>query len=227
MNHLFFDLWKNFVHIIFPNRCIHCQLSLLAEESELCLLCLALLKESELSGNHPYRSKLTGFLANLKVVSGYEFHKGNVIQSVLHDIKYKGNLKMAHLVGYQLYKKFQQELAGVEVVVPVPLHRVKMQSRGYNQAMELIKGFVLPKEVVVLDALTRDKNTATQTNKSRYDRWVNLEEVFVLKNKALLGKNVLLVDDVLTTGATLESCVTALLKGKPNSVVIMTLAVAV
>jgi len=138
------------------------------------------------------------------------FNKGGRVQRMMHNLKYRGKKQ----VGIYLGKLFGNELKKsalfktVEVIVPVPMHPVKQHKRGYNQSALIAQGIAESMGVMIqIDNLIKTENTASQTKKSRYHRWQNVKGVFqIMDEKALENKHILLVDDVITTGATIESC---------------------
>ena len=129
---------------------------------------------------------------------------------MLHAIKYRGNKELAILIG----KWYAKDLKGhaiigkADCIIPVPLHHKKRKIRGYNQSEEFAKGIAEGLDIPCINhVLLRSEFTATQTKKNKYERWENVEDVFELQNpEELIGKHIILVDDVITTGATIEAC---------------------
>jgi ComF family protein len=158
------------------------------------------------------------------------FDKGGIMQHLMHQLKYKGDRE----VGEKLGQLFGSELLRsapfreVELLIPVPLHPKRERKRGYNQSAEIGKGMSEAMGLPLLSGiLIRNHYSATQTNKGRFDRWENVKELFSLNNPDMLeGKHMLLVDDVVTTGATLEACAQVLLKVPGTRVSIATIACA-
>lgn len=149
-----------------------------------------------------------------QAIAFVHFQKGNRVQRIMHSLKYRGRSDVAMRMG-QIYG---QELLGSEqwmrpeLILPVPLHPSRQRARGYNQSEEIAKGLSevlnIPFETGVL---IRTTNTLSQTKKSRFERYENLVNSFKLKDPGVLGgKHILLVDDVVTTGATLEACCEAM-----------------
>ena len=134
---------------------------------------------------------------------------------------------MVKLMGYAMQKS--KRFAAVEILVPLPLHAEKVFKRGFNQAEILCKGMQQVTGLPIADTIsvTREKYTETQTKKHRVERWQNVEDSFAVHNPGLLqNKHVLIVDDVITTGATLESCATAMQHIEAVTISIATLAIA-
>lgn len=160
----------------------------------------------------------------------YHFKKGGRVQQLLHQLKYKNHPE----IGVKLGKVLAQELivAGFgqtyQLVVPVPLHRSRKRSRGYNQSEEFAKGISDGLNIPYADSFVkRTIKTQTQTKKSKLNRWRNVSEVFEMKDSSTIkGKHILLVDDVVTTGATIEACADALLQSGCAEVSIACIAMA-
>ncbi len=160
----------------------------------------------------------------------YFFAKGGRIQNLMHHFKYRGMQKIGNLLGNiaggQLVKS--KVFNSVDVIIPVPLHKSRLKERGYNQSTCFAEGLAQKLNAVVqADNLVRLKATETQTHKSRFLRFENMQEVFTITHReSLKNKHVLLVDDVVTTGATLEACGIELLKIEGLRLSIATIAYA-
>ncbi len=146
----------------------------------------------------------------LLATSFYLFQKKGNIQKILHSIKYKRNKELAVLVGKWYAEDLKEDpiISKADYIVPVPLHIQKFKQRGYNQSEEFGKGLshglTIPIETTILQ---RKQFTSTQTKKSKYERWENVGDVFELTSyETFKNKHVVLVDDVITTGATIEAC---------------------
>jgi ComF family protein len=152
--------------------------------------------------------------------------KGSKTNLLLHTIKYENGVKLAQFLGGELGKQILSWPSLPDLIIPVPLHPLKRRKRGYNQAAEIAKGVSVTTEIeVYTKGLTRKKHTKSQTQLSRADRLSNMEAVFELKNsKELEGKHILLVDDVLTTGATIEACAKVLPESCKISIAVLAYA---
>jgi ComF family protein len=143
------------------------------------------------------------------------FTGGSAVQHSLHLLKYKGRKEIGIYFGQQIGKRLNQSkrFIGCEIIIPLPLFAGREKKRGYNQAALIAEGISQQLEIPVLrDAVSRIKKTETQTHKSRIQRWKNMESTFnIRKPEKIYGKHVLLVDDVVTTGASLEACAQVLL----------------
>jgi ComF family protein len=144
------------------------------------------------------------------------FSKGSRVQNLMHQLKYKNKPEVGVYLGKLAGKCLLENavFAAADVIIPVPLHKQKLLKRGYNQSLSFAEGLAEKLQVPVsVDNLIRTTGTESQTKKSRTSRYENMKEVFSVKNPSLLtGKHVLLVDDIITTGATLEACCNVLLE---------------
>ncbi len=159
----------------------------------------------------------------------YFFTKGGCLQKLIHEIKYKGAKELAYELGREFGLTLKENGAsGYDLICPVPLHKEKEKRRGYNQSDWLARGMADILGVAYdKNLLVRKVFTSTQTKKNRQQRWENVKDAFDLGNKSdVENKHILLVDDVLTTGATLEACAQKLLDIKGSIVSIATLAYA-
>lgn len=157
------------------------------------------------------------------------FRKGSHYQQLIHYLKYKGYREIGRVLGYQFGLELTTSpFAGNDIILPVPLHRSRLRVRGFNQSEFIAQGLSEALHIPMMkEPLVRRVQTATQTRKNRYERWQNVADIFIVpERESVTGKRILLVDDVVTTGATLEAAVNTLLKAGVASVDIATLAVA-
>jgi ComF family protein len=231
---MFASALSDFVALIFPRTCLACQQALVRGETHLCTVCRTQLPYTDYHhlapADNPLARRFWGRVPMHYVLSYLRFLRRGRVQHLLHQLKYQGQRE----VGTALGQMYGQELAAcglgseVDLIVPVPLHRRKLAKRGFNQSDTFAEGLA---EGLQLDwsaeVLRRNSFTASQTRKSRAERWQNVAEVFeVAQPAAILGKHVLLVDDVLTTGATLEACAIQLLAAGAGTVSVATIACA-
>lgn len=205
-------MFKDFLALIYPRNCVACGNSLFKHEEQVCNYCYLNLPKSNFhkQEKNPVEILFYGRAQLIMASSLYLFHKKGSIQKVLHSVKYRGNKELATLIG----KWYAEDLAKHEtvkdacVIIPVPLHPNKFKQRGYNQSEEFAKGLAAGLNINIDTAsLKRTEFTTTQTKKSKYERWENVEDVFELTDKKPLeNKHIILVDDVITTGATIEAC---------------------
>jgi len=220
------------IHLFYPEVCAACGNSLFTGEKTLCTQCLYYLPKTgfHLSLDNIVARQFWGKVDIHSATSLYFFHKGEKVQRLIHRLKYRGEKEVGVLTG-----KIQGQLLlqsplyqGINMIVPVPLHHKKLLVRGYNQSDYFAKGISeIIKAPFVPDFLVRSKVTQTQTRKSRFSRFENVDKVFQINNKyGREPKHFLLVDDVITTGSTLASCAETLLQVAGSRVSIATIAYA-
>jgi ComF family protein len=220
-------------NLLFPRTCAACGETLQESEQCLCLSCLADLPKTNFHRveDNPVSRIFWGRVNIFRATSLFFFSKGSKFQEMMHHFKYSGvrevGFEMGKILGSDL--KEARENWDVDVIIPVPLHPEKEKKRGYNQSEWIAKGISEILEArVAKDAITRSIASSTQTRKNRFERWNNVKDIFSLSTEAktLAGKHILLVDDVLTTGATLEACAHELEKIEGVRISIATLAAA-
>lgn len=221
---------KDFFDLIFPRNCDLCGRNLFDFETDLCKICIGSLPKT-LYHAMPYENDLTDKIKGLSKIgmamSFLRFTKAGQSQKILHLLKYRNKpeigIKIGKLYAHQLVEAGLS--ASWDIIVPVPLHPLKHRRRGYNQSEEFGKGISEGLNLPCYNYLERKKFTETQTKKSRIERMENVEEVFaILSNKSVSGLRILLVDDVITTGATLCSCANVLLANGAKTVDLATIA---
>jgi ComF family protein len=226
------ELTDDLFSLFFPNLCLGCGQPLIRGEETICSICHFHLPKTYFHNDpdNPLNKVFWGRVPVEAVAAYVYFQKGSTVQHLLHQLKYKGKQE----VGIRMGKWFGQELQyadifrDVELVIPVPLHPAKLSKRGYNQSRMFAEGLVSAMQAKIEDrCLYRKVNSKTQTRKSRYNRWENVEDIFAVRHpEKLAGRRILLVDDVITTGATLEACAQALLQVPGVKVCIATIACA-
>lgn len=232
MNYLY-DLWDDFISLLFPRICYGCGSQLLRNERTICTECYVLIPRTgfHLTPGNPVeqlfwgRCRLTGAAA----LSYYT--KDSRIRRLIHNLKYRGIREIGPELGriYGNSLKDSSFLEGIDVIIPVPLHPSKQRQRGFNQSDLIAEGLSKATGIPVdKGILERSTGTKTQTRKSRYDRWTNVCDIFRVKDHVHLeGRHVLLVDDVITTGSTVEACACELLLTENVRVSAVALAFAV
>jgi ComF family protein len=222
----------DFIALFFPHLCQACETSLLGHEEVLCTTCLYNLPYTDF---HIQTNNLVArqFWGKIPLKAGYalfHFSKGGKVQHLVHQLKYRnmpqiGN-KLGELAGEQLQQ--HETLKASDYIIPVPLHKSKLRKRGYNQSTCFAEGLAKALQIPVEDHnLIRTQATESQTHKSRFSRFENMKEVFAVRHpEKLHGKHLLLVDDIVTTGSTLEACALELLKIPGVSISIATIAYA-
>jgi ComF family protein len=225
---LFF--WKDFIDLIFPRNCPVCKQALFDFEPCLCTICQGMLPRANFH-LHPFDNELTSKLQGLmpvhRVMAFLRFTKKGKSQALLHLLKYKNKPELGEELG-RLYglSLLEKGFASFwDVLVAVPLHPLKKQRRGYNQSECFARGLSKVLGIPYRELLVRRKFTTTQTNKSRLERLENVDDVFALNDgQVTQGLRILLVDDILTTGATLCACAQTLLQGGAKHVDLATIA---
>ena len=203
--------------VIYPQVCLLCETEYAHGDHPVCVKCSAQLPPTghwERRDND-FTEKFWGRLPLHSAAALYYFKAGNRVQRLLHQIKYENKPELAVAAGRELGRQLRMVpwYDRVQAVVPVPLHHRKLRRRGYNQSAAFARGLAEVLQVSHFPhALRRTVYTATQTRKDKFERLVNVAPVFEVRRPGLIeGKHLLLVDDVLTTGATLEACARPLL----------------
>ena len=226
---LLIDYFRDFTHLLFPFNCLGCGAALDENENPVCEHCredLPVTTYWRQQGNSV--EKLFWGKIPVEHASAFAFFKkGNNVQRLMHALKYRGHEEVGEILG-QWYGEALRETSAseVDVIVPVPLHNQKRKQRGYNQCDSIARGLArVIQRPVISNAVVRLRYNESQTTKGVYERWLNVKELFrVEKPSVLTGRHVLLVDDVVTTGSTLEACAGAILAVPGCKVSVATLA---
>ena len=227
----FYKALSGFTGLIFPRLCAACGANLYDRENLICSKCLY---DFPLTGFADFRNNMMaelfwGRIPLMYCTSWFYYMKDSKYQNIIHHLKYDGQRH----IGLEAGKMFGAELAKTpfseaDIIVPVPMHPKKQRKRGFNQSEIIARGMAesMGKDIVA-GAMERIRQTDSQVSRSRYERWENVEGIFrVRKPHLLAGKHILLVDDVVTTGSTLEACASEILKLQGTTVSTVTLAVA-
>ena len=225
-------LLTDFIALLYPEICVGCDNVLGQSDDTICFSCSIDMPRTnfELHANNPVE-RLFWFKSNItEATSGYFFSKKSRIQKMIHAFKYKGNQEAAVFLGKQLglILKDSKRFKKIDIIIPVPLHPDKLKKRGYNQAERIAEGISQILEIPVdKESLIRMKPNDTQTKKSLFSRWENVSTIFkVHQPTAVENKHVLLIDDVITSGSTIEACANKILKINHTQVSIASLAIA-
>lgn len=227
INHYLRDAFS----LLYPDLCAACGRQLYKGENTFCLRCLYLFPYTDYhrQWDNPVERIFWGRCPILAATSLLFFAKTTRVQQALHQLKYNGRQDVGRYFGGLLADAIRDEkrFADLGAIVPVPLHPARLRQRGYNQSLCLAEGIATALAIpCCADVLQRTQATSTQTKKNRYERFLNVEEAISLQDAApVYEKRILLVDDVLTTGSTLEACANAL-KDAVSGVCIATIAYA-
>lgn len=218
--------------LFFPRLCLLCGELLVDGEKCLCLSCIYKLPRTNyhLRPFNPAEQLFTGKVEIEKATAYLHYEKGGKVQQLIYAIKYKGEKEAGFQLGRQAALALHEKgfFEGIDLLLPVPLHSQRQKKRGYNQAEWIARGIasvcLLPIEN---KALARIRKTNTQTHKNVFDRWTNVQNIFSVKSEEpLIGKHVLVIDDVLTTGATIGACANCLSAIEGIRISILTLSIA-
>lgn len=208
--------------MIYPRVCAVCGDSLVEGEREICLKCLATLPRTGIHGqpfNTIHKRLASPGIPVERAGAWFYYLRKNPFAAIIHDAKYRGMSRLALNCG-EIYAR---EIApdgffdGVDLLLPVPLHRGKLRKRGYNQAEEIAKGVSQATGIPVGTNLIAVRGHSTQTRKNAWSRWKNTRNIYKIQRpEELVGKHVLVIDDVVTTGATILSCLEALHRAEPS-----------
>jgi ComF family protein len=200
------------LHLFYPHVCTGCGSDLVTEKNLLCLKCINDLPHTNFAqhANNPIEKIFWGRLPITSAHSEFYFSKESLIQHLIHQLKYKNNKEIGIYLGQLVGRKMlaSNRFNEIDYLIPLPLYPDKEHKRGFNQATIICNGISSVMNIpVISNNVSRLRFTETQTRKHRTERWENVEGSFIVKKpEALKGKHVLLIDDVITTGATLESC---------------------
>jgi ComF family protein len=206
------NIFKSIFNLFYPDICLCCKEQLTLNETIICLDCrfdLPLTHFSAENNNLVERS----FYGRIPLKNGtalFYYSKKGKVQELIHQLKYKSHQEIGTLAGHWLGSEIAQSkrFKSVDCIIPVPLHKKKLKKRGYNQVTSFGQSLSEQLGIPYLEnELIRISSTKTQTKKFRLDRWKNVQEIFYVQNpKKFNNKHILLIDDVITTGATIEAC---------------------
>ena len=221
---------KNLLKLIFPVLCYGCNELLLLNEKIICSSCRHNLPLTNHHQNHnnDTTKKFYGII-NLEFgASMLYFHKKGIVQNLIHNLKYKGKEEIGNFLGewYGNEIKNVELIKNIDYIIPVPLHPKRLNERGYNQVDSFCKAFSISTGIKYNNnILVRTKYNKTQTKKTKNERQENVQNIFDIKyDESDGGKHYLLIDDVITSGATLELCAKAMLKIPNSKISIITIA---
>lgn len=224
--------WNDFLHLIFPTVCVACKNELLKTEPHICTHCrsnFSVTDHFQVHRNELWQSFRNKNSMNF-AIAYLKFYKTGTIQPILHELKYRKNhelgIHLGNMFGGELQRNGYQKT--FDILVPVPLHADKQKMRGYNQS-ELIATGVAEKIDVSVNtkAAKRTKHNKSQTKVAGTERWGNVDGIFELEEAdSLKGKHVAIIDDVVTTGATIDALAETLKQAQPATISLLAFAIA-
>ncbi|NLA24778.1 MAG: ComF family protein [Bacteroidales bacterium] len=226
------SLFGDLIFLIYPNSCQVCNNSLMKGEESICLKCISDMPFTTYHNNldNPVNQLFWGKLQVEMATALFFFAKGSKYRNLLHSLKYRHKPEIGVFLGRELGFRIRNSeyFKNIDYLIPVPLHKSRLKERGYNQSTMICRGISDVTEIELYeDAIVRTVATQTQTKKNREERWENVAGKFALPNvESLKNKHVLLVDDVITTGATLEAVAHTLLEVEGLKISIAVLAKA-
>ena len=224
-------LLTNLTSLLYPKLCVICGEPLIENEKFFCFSCSLRLPKTyyHLIPENQAIERLAGKVSLEKASSYFYYNKGGVAQKIITEIKYKANMELGEWIGAYIAKDMSSSdfFREIDYLVSVPLHKLKEKKRGFNQAEKIAEGISqITKIPVKTSNVFRGKANTSQTRKGIFDRWKNTQNLFNMKDPKLFEeKHILLIDDVLTTGSTLEALAQSLLKSDGIKISILTVAI--
>ena len=225
------SLLVNLASLLYPKLCVICGESLIENENFFCFNCFLRLPKTyyHLIPENQAIERLAGKVSLVKASAFLYYNKGGIAQKLITEIKYRGNMELGEWIGAYIAKDMSSSdfFQEIDYLVSVPLHKSKEKKRGFNQAEKIAEGISkVTKIPLETSNVFRDKANTSQTRKGIFDRWKNSKNLFDMKNPELFeGKHILLIDDVLTTGSTLEALAQSLMKSDGVKISILTVAI--
>ena len=223
--------WRDLTDLFCPELCVTCHRPLMPGEHTLCMYCLQDMPftHSEQETDNAVSRLFWGFFPVANATALFYYHRGSRYHALLHRFKYEGDRRIGHDMGHLMGSRMQgTPFAHADCLIPVPLHPDRLRARGYNQSRCIADGLSDVLHLPVEEhALARNIATTTQTHSGRWERFNNVRHIFALQDKDLLaGRHVILVDDVITTGATISACAETLMQVPGVTISVAALAVA-
>lgn len=226
----FKDIADDFLSLLFPRLCLSCRNLLVRGEVVLCTDCLVSMARTNfhLKRDNTLEKIFWGRCMVERAAAFSVYNRGSRIRKLIHLLKYKGRKEIGIALG-KLYGSVLVEsefMDGIDLMLTVPLHPSRLRKRGYNQSDFIARGLSEKTHVPVIgNILIRSSASSSQTKRGRYERWENVSGLFIVRNAdKIAGKHLLLVDDVITTGSTMEACVNALHEAAEVTVSVIALA---
>ncbi len=223
-------MFQDIINLFYPNICQICDAELYKNQKILCTNCVNELPITNfhLDNENPVKKVFYGRVPIENATSLLVFKKKSSVQKLIHRLKYRGHQEIGSYLGAWTGAELAKtnSYQAIDLVIPVPLHKKKLRARGFNQVEEFGKEIASALNIPYIDdVLLKTSFSATQTLKTRLARWGNIEESFVMLNsEKIKDKHIMLVDDLITTGATLEACADVLLEVENVKISIVTMA---
>lgn len=223
---------NSLIHLFYPHTCATCSSDALGKDELLCVQCIAELPHTNYENiiGNPVEKIFWGRVNINAAFAWLYFHKGQIVQQIIHQLKYRGNKEIGIYMGKMMGEAINAStrFSEIDYLIPLPLFAKKEFRRGYNQATQICIGMAESTNIPLMEKnVVRRLPTETQTKKHRTERWENVAESFGINNPSFLeNKHILLVDDVLTTGATIEACCLAIKDIPGIKISVCTLAAA-
>lgn len=214
--------FRDLLGVIYPDVCEVCGESLIRGEETVCLHCLMKLPRTQIHQEefNLLHQRLAGNVPIERAAGYFYYYRESDYAALIHRAKYRGRPVIAERLGARYAREIVGDgfFDGIDMIIPVPLHRFKMIRRGYNQSEAIAQGVSRVTGLPIGDNLVAVKGHSSQTRKNSYDRWLNAQDIYtVIRHEELNGKHLLIVDDVVTTGATLLACCEAVHKVQPSA----------
>mgnify|MGYP000628005768 CR=1 FL=1 len=227
-------IFKESIHgladLFFPRLCLGCDIPLHINESDLCFSCQLVLPKTDFHRfpENPAWQNFIGRVDVLAATSFLHFEKGGTVQRLMHAIKYQGKKELAHRLGYWFGEDLKDSrFSEFNRLIPIPLHPKKLKQRGYNQAEAFAEGISRALSIPLdTDSFVRVKHSKSQTGMDRFLRWNNVQDAFELRRSINPNEKILLIDDVLTSGATFEAAMLSMIPHGLRNFGLATLAYA-
>lgn len=214
------NIFRRALNLLYPDVCECCGRSLVEGETVMCLHCRAAMPrvDNDLFGFGPVHERLASTIAIERAASMMLYFRGSVYTDLIHRAKYQGRPEIVRRLARSFARELQSKgfFDGIDMIVPVPLHTLRLLTRGYNQSEEIARGLADVAGLPVVNALKAGRIHATQTRRNAYTRWLNASGAYTLRQSAgITDQHILIVDDVITTGATMLACCSAVTDAAP------------
>jgi len=225
-------MFQSIINLFFPKVCYACHLPLAAQEDSICVSCRNDLPVTNFHfDRNPALKKVLYGRSKIELGTAlFRFEKQGLVQQLIHELKYRGHEHIGYVLGNWLGAELKTlpDWQGIDIVIPVPMHKKKLRKRGFNQVTKFGQCLALALNAEYQEhVLLKVVYTTSQVRKTRSERSQNNQDLYVLnKPDAIAGKHLLIVDDLITTGATLEACISALKQSENVKISIATMAIA-